>query len=53
MAVTLLPEPDSPTMPRTLPALELERDTVDRVHDSVFGRELDVEVVHLEELLCH
>ncbi len=47
--VTDLPEPDSPTMPRVWPALELEADAVDRLHQAVVGREVDVQVVDVEE----
>ena len=42
---TDLPEPDSPTMPSVRPACDLVGDAVDRVHDAVFGGELDVQVL--------
>ena len=45
---TLLPEPDSPTMPRVLPGRR-EGDTPDGLHDAVGGRERDVQVVDLEQ----
>ena len=51
--VTLLPEPDSPTMPEHLAALELERDAVDGADDAVLGGEVHAEVVDLEKALCH
>ena len=37
--VTLLPEPDSPTMPSVSSACTSKRDVVDRVHDAVVGLE--------------
>ena len=37
---TVLPEPDSPTMPRVCAALERERHAVDRAHDAPVGREV-------------
>ena len=39
--VTLLPEPDSPTMPSVSLRVDVEAHVVDRVHDAVVGRELD------------
>ena len=51
--VTLLPEPDSPTMPSVLPSLDRERDAVDRLHDPVVRLEVGLEVVDLEERLRH
>ena len=47
--VTDLPEPDSPTMPSTSPGSSVERHVADGVHDAVVGREVDREVVDLEE----
>ena len=47
--VTLLPEPDSPTMPSVLPFADRERDAVDRLHDPVIRLEIGLEVVDLEE----
>ena len=41
MHVTLLPQPDSPTMPSTSPLAERERQPVDRVHGAVVGLEPD------------
>ena len=38
-AVTLLPEPDSPTMASVSPAIDLERDVVDRGHGPALGAE--------------
>ncbi len=49
ITVTLLPEPDSPTMPSTSPGLERERDAVDRAHDAVLGAERDAQVAYLEQ----
>ena len=37
--VTLLPEPDSPTIPSVLPAVDRERDAVDRLDEAVLGVE--------------
>ena len=48
-AVTLLPQPDSPTMASTSPAREVERHPVDRLYDAVFGGEADLEVVDRED----
>ena len=53
IAVTLLPEPDSPTMPSTLPRSSVERHAVDGADDAVLGRELDLEVLDLEQPLRH
>ena len=39
-SVTVLPEPDSPTMPSVSPRDDVVADAVDRVHDAVVGREL-------------
>ena len=39
--------------PEHLAALELQGDAVDGAHDPVFGRELDIEVIHLEQGLGH
>ena len=52
IAVTLLPEPDSPTMPSTSPGRERERDAVDGAHEAVLGAERDVQVAHLEQRLA-
>ena len=46
---TVLPEPDSPTIPTTSPASSDERQPVDRAHDAVLGAERDAEVAHLEQ----
>ena len=32
---TLLPEPDSPTMPSVLPGVDVEREPADGLHDAV------------------
>ena len=45
---TVLPEPDSPTMPERAAGVHLVGDPVDRVHDAVFGRELDAQVLHAQ-----
>ena len=49
---TVLPEPDSPTIPSVLPAKHLVGDPVDRVHDAVFGRELDAQVLDAQQRLA-
>jgi hypothetical protein len=49
MLVTDLPEPDSPTMPRGLAALDVEGEPVDGLHQAVVGREVHLEVADLEE----
>ena len=46
--VTLLPEPDSPTMASGLAALDGEGDAVDGADEAVLGRELDLEVADVE-----
>ena len=43
-AVTLLPEPDSPTIASTSPAREVEADPVDRLQQPAFGGEADPQV---------
>jgi hypothetical protein len=43
-AVTLLPLPDSPT----IPSLQGERDTIDRLDDAILGPEMRLEVVYFE-----
>ncbi len=48
---TVLPEPDSPTIPSVLPARDLVGDPVDRMHDAVFRRELDVQVLDAQQRL--
>ena len=48
-AVTLLPEPDSPTMPSVWPAAEREADPVDRGHDAVHDLELGPQVADVEQ----
>ena len=53
IAVTLLPEPDSPTIPSTLPRSSSKRDAVDGPDDAVLGRELDLEVLDLDQPLGH
>ena len=47
--VTLLPEPDSPTMPERLALLDGERDALDSLDDAVFGAEGRAEVLDVEE----
>ena len=46
---TVLPEPDSPTMPSVRPALERERHAVDRVHQAAVGVEVRGDVGDLEQ----
>ena len=43
ISVTLLPEPDSPTMPSTSP-FDREATAVDRPHQAVLGAEGDLEI---------
>ncbi len=50
--VTLFPEPDSPTMPKVSPRLDREREPVDGVNDAVRRRELDRQVLDLEQRLA-
>ena len=49
--VTLLPEPDSPTIPSVSPRWTRERQAVDGLDDAVRRRELDGEVLDLEQRL--
>ena len=48
-AVTDLPQPDSPRMPRVSPSRSGEADPVDGLGDAVAGVELDLEVLHLQQ----
>ena len=47
-AVTLLPQPLSPTMQSVWPRGASKRDAVDRLHDAVAHREIGREIAHLE-----
>ena len=51
--VTDLPEPDSPTMASVLFFATSKRHAVDGADDAVLGRELDAEVLDLEEWVGH
>ena len=46
--VTLLPQPDSPTIPTVCPALDPEVDAVDGLDDAVVGAEVGAEVADVE-----
>ncbi len=48
---TVLPEPDSPTIPSVRPGMHLVGDPVDGVHDAVFGGELDAQVLDPQQRL--
>ena len=48
-AVTLLPQPDSPTSPSGSPRVDREADAVDGPDDSRIGRKLRLEPTHFEE----
>ncbi len=50
--VTLLPEPDSPTMPSVSPRRSVKERPETALHDAVLGRELDREVADVEEQLA-
>ena len=50
---TVLPEPDSPTMPRVCAGVDRVGDPVDGVDDAVFGGELNAQVLDLQERLAH
>ena len=52
-AVTVLPQPDSPTTPTVSPRCDGEVDAVDRVHHAVVGREMGLEPADLEQRLGH
>ena len=47
MLVTLLPEPDSPTMPSVLPRSRLNENAVHGLDQAVVGREVDAQVLDL------
>ncbi len=49
IAVTLLPQPDSPTMASVSPACDLEADAVDRAHDPVAGVELRLQILDAQQ----
>ena len=50
---TDLPEPDSPTMPSVLPALDAVGDAVDGLDQAVLGLEVDPEVLDLKQRSGH
>ena len=47
--VTDLPEPDSPTMPRLSPRVEVEAHAAHGLHDAVVLAEADVQVLYLDQ----
>ena len=47
--VTLLPQPDSPTMPSVLPFSTEKLDAVDRLDDPVVGPEVRLQIVDVEK----
>ena len=49
---TVLPEPDSPDDAERSPAGDLVADAVDGVHDAVFARELDAQVLDAQQWLA-
>ena len=51
MAVTDLPDPDSPTTEKTWPRLDVERHAVDGLDHAVVGVEHGAQVAHREEQL--
>ena len=52
-AVTVLPQPDSPTTHTRLAALDADIDAVDGLHDAVIGREMRLQPADFEERLAH
>ena len=50
---TLLPDPDSPTMPSVSPGWIVYEIAVDGLHDAVVGREMDRQVLDLQQRLRH
>ena len=52
MAVTDLPEPDSPTTASTSPAVQVEAHAVHGLDDAFLGRERDRQVLDLQEWLA-
>ena len=53
IVLTLLPEPDSPTIPSVSPGIDVVRDAVDGVDDAVVGLELDDEIPDRQDGLRH
>ena len=51
-AVTLLPQPDSPTTPSVSPRVDRKIDAVDRVHHAVVGGEMGLQAADLEQALA-
>ena len=49
IAVTVLPQPDSPTTPSVSPRLDRQIDAVDRAHHAVIGREMRLEPADFEQ----
>ena len=47
--VTVLPEPDSPTSPRTCPASTAEADVVHRLDDAGLGEEMSLQILDGED----
>ena len=50
-AVSVFPQPDSPTRHRVLPGLDPEADIANRVQGAGGDRDVDVQPIHLEQ--CH
>ena len=50
MAVTVLPQPDSPTIPRVRPFLQLEGQAVDCLHQATLGVEARLKVLNLQQI---
>ena len=51
-AVTLLPQPDSPTMQSTSPLTDPDVHAVDRFGDAVAGMEPGAQIAHLQDRIC-
>ena len=53
IAVTVLPQPDSPTTPSVSPAVDDEVHAVDRANHAVVGPEVGLQSADLEQPLSH
>ena len=52
-AVTLLPQPDSPTRPRVSPRPTVKLDAVDRPEQPALGAEVGTQVADLQQRAAH
>ncbi len=52
IAVTVLPQPDSPTTPSVSPRVDRQVDAVDRADHAVIGREMGLQPADFEQALA-